>query len=68
MVATECETGRGRDKQKSFYVTYGKNVRSERPNVGGVSRSRSGAPARKGCVVDGQMTKASNKCLLYVSI
>ena len=35
---------------------------NERPNVGGVSiRSRNGAPSRKGCVVDGQMTKASNK-------
>ena len=34
----------------------------ERPNVGGVSiRSRNGAPSRKGCVVNGQMTKAGNK-------
>ena len=33
-----------------------------RPNVGGVSiRSRNGAPSLKGCVVNGQMTKASNK-------
>ena len=31
--------------------------RNERPNVGGVSiRSRNGAPSRKGCVVNGQMT------------
>ena len=30
--------------------------------LGGVSiRSRNGAPSRKGCVVNGQMTKASNK-------
>ena len=36
--------------------------RHERPNVGGISiRSRNGAPSRKGCVVNGQMTKASNK-------
>ena len=36
--------------------------RNERPNVGGVSiRRRNGAPFRKGCVVNGQMTKASNK-------
>ena len=37
--------------------------RNERgANVGGVSiRSRNGAPSRKGCVVNGQMTKASNK-------
>ena len=35
---------------------------NERPNVGGVSiRSRNGAPSRKGCMVNGQMTKASNK-------
>ena len=36
--------------------------RNERPNVGVVSiRSRNGAPSRKGCVVNAQMTKASNK-------
>ena len=38
--------------------------RNERPNVVGVSainRSRNGAPPRKGCVVNGQMTKASKK-------
>ena len=35
---------------------------NESPNVGGVSiRSRNGAPSRKGCVVNGQMTKANNK-------
>ena len=35
--------------------------RNERPNVGAVfSRSRNGATSRKGCVVNGQMTKASN--------
>ena len=36
--------------------------RNEHPNVGGVSvRSKNGAPSRKTGVVDGQMTKASNK-------
>ena len=36
--------------------------RNERPIVGGGSiRSRNGAPSRKGCVVNGKMTKASNK-------
>ena len=36
--------------------------RDERPNVRGVSvRSRNGAPSRKGCMVNGQTTKASNK-------
>ena len=45
----------------SCNVTFGKK-RDERPNVGGVSiRSRNGAPSRKRCVVNGQMTKTSNK-------
>ena len=36
--------------------------RYERPHVGVFSmRSRNGAPSRKGCVVNGHMTKASNK-------
>ena len=36
--------------------------RNERPNVGDASiSSRNGAPSRKGRVVNGQMTKASNK-------
>ena len=36
------------------------NTHDERPNVGGVSiRSRNGAPSRKGCVVNGKMSKAS---------
>ena len=36
--------------------------RNERPIVGGGSiRSRNGAPSRKGCVVNDQMTKANNK-------
>ena len=36
--------------------------RNEYLAVGGVSlRSRNGAPSRKGCVVNGQTTKASNK-------
>ena len=35
---------------------------NERPNVGSVSiRSRNGVPSRKGCVVNGQTTKARNK-------
>ena len=36
--------------------------RNEYLVVGGVSvRSRNGPPSRKGCVVDGQLTKVSNK-------
>ena len=36
--------------------------RTERPNVGGVSiTSMNGAQSRKGCVVNGQMTEASNR-------
>ena len=35
---------------------------NERRNVGGVSiRSRNGGLTRKGCVVNGRMTRASNK-------
>ena len=46
---------------KQFLCSICKN-RNEHPNVGGVSvRSRNGAPSRKGCVVNGQMTRASNK-------
>ena len=46
---------------KQFLCSVWKK-RSERPNVRGVSiRSRNGAPSRKACVVNGQMTKASNK-------
>ena len=47
----------------------GRNLRSERPNVGGVSiRSRNGAPSRKGCVVNAQTTKASNKRVHPITI
>ena len=35
---------------------------NERPNVGGVSvKSRNGALSRKGCMANGQTTRASNK-------
>ena len=44
-----------------FDLTHGKTYK-ERRNGRGISvRSRNGAPSRKGCVVNGQMTKASNK-------
>ena len=61
MVATDGETGRGQDKQKQIYIIHGEHG-TERPNVGGISiRSRNRAPSRKGCAVNGQTTKASNK-------
>ena len=54
MVATDGQRGRKQGKRKM-------NKRTERPIVGGVSiRSRNGAPSRKGCVVNGQTTNASN--------
>ena len=57
-MATDDETGG--DKVSKYMYIWKK--RNERPNVGGVSiRSRNGAPSRKGCVVNAQMTKASNK-------
>ena len=53
----------GHRMSKQFLCSIWKK-RNERPNVGGVfinSRNRNGAPSRKGCVVNGQTTKASNK-------
>ena len=48
---------------KNFLCNIRKK-RTDRPKVGGVSgRSRNSAPSRKGCVVNGQKTKASNKWL-----
>ena len=50
------------DRINKLFLCNIRKKRSERPNVGGVStRSRDGAPSRKGCVVNGEMTKASNK-------
>ena len=62
MVATYGNTDKGiRKISKKFLCNIWKK-RNERPNVGGVSsRSRNGAPSRKGCMGNGQMTKASNK-------
>ena len=58
MVAVDGGTGRGFRISKRFLCNIWKK-RSECPNVGGFStRSRNGAPSRKGCVVNGQMTKA----------
>ena len=60
-MGTDGETGRGTRQAKRSYVTYGK-IRNRRPNVAGVSiKTRNGAPSRKGRVVNGQMTEASNK-------
>ena len=52
------------DKISKKFLRNTSKKTNERPNVGGVSiSSRKGAPSRKGCVVNGQMTinKASNK-------
>ena len=52
----------GDEKSEKRHLRNIWKTRNERPNVGGVSiRSRNGAPSRKGCVVNGQMTKASTK-------
>ena len=45
---------------RQFAVMYGKNVISAQMLEVSI-RSRNGAPSRKGCVVNGRMTKASNK-------
>ena len=61
MVAAGGETGRVDRISKHILCNIWKK-RNERPNVGGVSiRSRNGAPSRKGCVINGQMTKTSHK-------
>ena len=55
-MAADVETGRGDRISKQSLCSIWKK-RRERPNVGGVSiGSRNGAPSRKGCVVNGQMT------------
>ena len=49
-----------RESKQFLYCIWKK--RNERPYVEGVSiGNRNGAPSRKGCVVNGKMTKASNK-------
>ena len=59
MVVTDGEQ-EGDKISKSFYVTYGKNVMIAQMLE--VSLLRVGTVgASKGCVVNGQMTKASNK-------
>ena len=46
--------------RKTKNMPYIWKKRNERPSVGGVyTSSRNGAPSRKGCVVNGQMPKAS---------
>ena len=51
----------GDNVRKRFLCNVWKK-RSEHRAVGGFSiRSRNGAPSRKGCVVNGQTTKASKK-------
>ena len=52
----------GNETSIQFNVLW--NKRAERPSVGSVSiRSRNDVSSRKGCMVNGQMTKASNKCI-----
>ena len=59
-MAADGETERGRIS-KQFLRNIWKKL-NKRPAVGGVSiRSRNSSPSRKGCVVNGRMTKASNK-------
>ena len=52
-----------KDEQKYICHTWkkAKNVMSTETLEGVPIRSRNGTPSREGCVVNGQMTKASNK-------
>ena len=61
MVGAGGQSRKGVRLAKMFNVIHGNNVMSA-IFVGGVSiRSRDGTPSRKGCVVNGQMTKATSK-------
>ena len=56
---TVKQEGDKMDRKIHVYLYF---KRDERPNVGGVSiRTRSGAPSRKVCVINGRMTTASDK-------
>ena len=49
------------DRMSKYFLCNIWMKRNERPNVAGVYiRSRIGVPSRKGCVVNGQLTEASN--------
>ena len=48
-------------QKKLMQYVYGRTVLSAQMLEGGSSRSKNGAPSRKGCMVNGQMTKARNK-------
>ena len=59
---TAKQDGDRMSKQFLCNIWKKRDERDERPKVGGVFiTSRNGAPSRKGIVVNGQMTKASNK-------
>ena len=66
METAEGETRGGQDKQKVFVVirVWENIVKAQMLETSIVRRN--GAPSRKGCVANGQMTKASS-CLLYTS-
>ena len=73
MVATDGETGREYDEQKNMKYIWIRNVLSAQNRGGFSSRSGNGAPSRRGCMVNGQMTYgeqqmstlgASKQCLL----
>ena len=60
MVAADGEQDGDRITKQFLCSIWKKH--NARSNVGGVSiRSWNGAPCRKGCLVNGQITKASNK-------
>ena len=50
------------DRVSTRFLCNTRETHNDRPNVGGVStRSMSGAPSRKGCVVNGEMTIKKGK-------
>ena len=61
MVDRRRRNSKGIRQAKRFNVIYEKNVKSAQMLEESLIWSRNGAPSRKGCVVDGQMTKAGHK-------
>ena len=56
VVATEGQTGRGLRYTFLEMTIYGKNVMSAQMLAVSLPRLGTGAPSRKGCVVNGEMT------------
>ena len=61
MAAADGDTRRDKLNKTICVIIHEKSVMIPEMFEGVSSRSGNDAPSRKGCVVDGQMTKARNK-------